>query len=421
MRRSSLALVALFVSASSLVFASGCSVSIGGDASGNGFGGTNGNGQALAYSPPARPRTPDPKSHCSPAPALFAQAAVCVCGSMSHAGKLTTIARPGESADVGVLGEFSGASGTRVAGSLRAAHDLSFAGEIDVRDHLYSGGDVSGAGTLSVGRDLAVKGGLSGAGTLRVGGALRVGDDLSFAGQTKIGEKGAFVDPGVAPCGCDAASIYDVAGAVALARDTNDNAKAGLALDANVLGKTGQTSLTLRSGRYYLGGANAVGKLAVRIEGAVQLYLDGDLTAVGDGQLSLAPGASLDLFVHGALTTVGRATFGDPSRPEAFRLYVGGKNAKISFAGSDSFHGLVYAPEAEISFAGGAVVDGALFAKELSYAGDLTVRAARVSSQAEACEERETAPAAPTPVPAPEPAPEPAPAPAPSCPSPAPH
>ena len=65
-----------------------------------------------------------------------------------------------------------------------------------------------------------------------------------------------------------------------------------------------------------------------------------------------------------------------------------------------------------MSFAGAATVDGALFARELSYAGSLTVRAARVSTQAAACEER--APADPTAVPAPAPDPAPAPAPAPA-------
>jgi hypothetical protein len=404
MRHAKLAFVALFVSASSLAFASGCSVRLGdgeGEASGEASGSATGtgNGQALAYFPPEKPTVPSPTSHCTPAPALFAQAAVCVCGSMSHAGKLTTIARPGESADVGIFGGFSGASGTRIDGSLRTAEGVSFAGDVDVRDHLYSAADVSGAGTLSVGGDLAVKGDLSGAGSLRVGGALRVGQSTSFAGRTSVGQKAQFVDPGMAPCGCDKASLYDVAGAVTAAREQNDNAKADLPLDANNL--VGKTQLTLGQGRYYLSGATAVGKLRVRVEGAVQLYLDGELTTVGEGQFTLAPGATLDLFVNGALTTVGHATFGDPSRPEAFRLYVGGKNASISFAGKDAFHGLLYAPEAKIAFAGGAVVDGALYAGELSYAGDLTVRAARVSVQGSSCEEPTKSPASPTPVPAP--------------------
>lgn len=381
---------------------SGCSLRVDGDGTADGAGSGSGmvrsNGQALGYFPPEQPKVPEPTSHCTPAPALFAKAAVCVCGDMSHAGRLVTRGLGGDAADVAVLGDFSAASGTRIDGSLRVGGDVSFAGDLRVADHLYSAGDVSGAGDFSVGGDLGAKRGLSGAGSLTVGGQLRAGD-VSFAGDQRVGQRGAFVDPGAAPCGCDAASRYDVASAVAAAKMQNDNVRAGLPLDASAL--VGTSSVTLKSGRYYLSNAQAVGKLTLNVEGAVQLYLEGDIGAVGEGQVKLAPGATLDLFVDGKLTTVGEASFGDPSRPEAFRLYVGGKNAAITFAGRAGFHGLVYAPEADLSFAGEARIQGGLVAKHVSYAGDLTVEGARVWSQPETCEDPAgTVPAKPEVVPA---------------------
>ncbi len=383
---------------------SGCSLRVDGDGTANGAGSGAGSGmvrssgQALGYFPPEQPKVPEPTSRCTPAPALFAKAAVCVCGDMSHAGRLVTRGIGVDAADVAVLGDFSAASGTRIDGSLRVAGDVSFAGDLSVADHLYSAGDVSGAGDFSVGGDLGARRSLSGAGTLTVGGQLRAGE-VSFAGDQRVGLRGAFVEPGVAPCGCDAASRYDVASAVAAAKVQNDNGGAGLPLDASAL--VGTTSVTLKSGRYYFANAQAVGKLTLNVEGAVQLYLEGDLGAVGEGQVRLAKGATLDLFVDGKLTTVGEATFGDPSRPEAFRLYVGGKNAAITFAGKAGFHGLVYAPEADLSFAGEARIQGGLVAKHVSYAGDLTVEGARVWSQPESCEDPAgTVPAKPEVVPA---------------------
>ena len=395
--------------ASTLAFAvataalvSGCSVRVGADGAsdepGAGAGTVRSTGQALGYFPPEQPKVPEATSHCTPAPALFAKAAVCVCGDMSHAGRLVTVGKGNEPADVAVLGDFSAASGTRIDGSLRVGGDVSFAGDLRVADHMYSASEVSGAGDFTVGGDLGARRGVSGAGSLRVGGQLRAGE-VSFAGEQRIGQKGAFVDPGASPCGCDAASRYDVSGAVAAAKMQNDNTKQNLATDATAL--VGESVVTLKSGRYYLANAQAVGKLEIRVEGAVQLYLEGDIGAVGEGQVKLAPGATLDLFVDGKLTTVGEASFGDPSRPEAFRLYVGGKNAKISFAGRAGFHGLVYAPEAELSFAGEARIQGGLVAKHVSYAGDLTVEGARVWSQPETCEDPAgTVPAKPEVVPA---------------------
>lgn len=392
-------LTALVLVASSLALATGCSLRLDGEASAgaDGDGVVRGEGQALAYFPPERPALPPVTSRCSPAPALFAQAAVCVCGDMSHAGKLTTVARPGDVADVAVLGRFSAASGTRIAGSLRVAEDVSFAGDLGVRDHLYSGASLSGAGDLAVGGDVAARDGVSGAGSLRVGGTLH-GDEPRFAGESTVGGRARFFDPGVAPCGCDATSRFDVAGAVAAARDANDNASKGLPVDATAL--VGTSAVTLDEGRYYFRSASAIGKLAIAVRGSVQLYLDGDVTSVGEGQIRLAEGASLDVFVNGRLVTVGNARFGDPSRPEAFRLYVGGENGAISFAGRDAFYGLVYAPEAEVSFAGAARIDGAIVAKELSYAGDLVVNAARPRSQPASCEARGEVAATPSVVPA---------------------
>ncbi|HQY63426.1 MAG TPA: hypothetical protein PK141_18630 [Polyangiaceae bacterium] len=388
-----------------LTLASACSIRVGGEVEESGAAQGVGKSGGLSYAAPPRPRPPALTTHCSPAPALFAQAAVCVCGAMSHAGKLTTIARPGETADVGVVGRLSFASGTRIDGSLRSGADVSFAGDLDVRDHALAGGDLSGAGDLTVGADLAVGGRLSGAGSLRVGGTLRTPEPTSFAGRQVAGARGAYVDPGAPPCACDPGALYDVAGAVRAARGANDNARAGLGTDARIVAKG--APLTLRDGRYYFSGAGELRGTSLRIEGAVQLYLEGDLTTIGEGQIVLGAGATLDMFVDGTLTTVGRASFGDPTRPEALRLYVGGKNAKLTLAGREAFHGLVYAPEAEVSFAGNATIDGALFARQLSYAGSLTVRGARVSTQPAACEER--APADPTAVPAPAPAPAPAP------------
>lgn len=381
---------------------SGCSLRVDGDGTADGAGSGSGmvrsSGQALGYFPPEQPKVPEPTSHCTPAPALFAKAAVCVCGDMSHAGRLVTRGLGGDAADVAVLGDFSAASGTRIDGSLRVGGDVSFAGDLRVADHLYSAGDVSGAGDFSVGGDLGARRGLSGAGSLTVGGQLRAGD-VSFAGDQRVGQRGAFVDPGAAPCGCDAASRYDVAGAVAAAKLQNDNGRASLPLDASAL--VGTSSVTLKSGRYYFANAQAVGKLTLNVEGAVQLYLEGDIGAVGEGQVKLAKGATLDLFVDGKLTTVGEASIGDPSRPEAFRLYVGGKNAAITFAGRAGFHGLVYAPEADLSFAGEARIQGGLVAKHVSYAGELTVEGARVWSQPETCEDPAgTVPAKPEVVPA---------------------
>jgi hypothetical protein len=306
-----------------------------------------------------------------------------VCGSLEPTGALVTEGRaPGQAANVGVNGGFSAAAGTSIGGSMRANGAIETTGDMSVDGHLFSRGSISTVGSLRVGGDLAAGGDLDAVGTLDVGGALRVAGSASHVGPGGAGSRGAFSDPGTSPCGCEAP--YDVRGAVAIARTANDNA----AHDLSPAGipTVGETEITLPSGRYYLAGLESVGARRVVVTGAVQLYIDGDLSHVGDDRFTLAPGATLDLFVAGALESVGSIELGDPDRPEAFRLYVGGEG-RIAITGSARFAGLVYAPNADLEMAGDAVVEGGLFARNVSYAGTLTIRYAPVTTQGDACEE----------------------------------
>lgn len=327
--------------------------------------------------PTVAPVAPGYDTHCSPAPAVHTNA-VCLCGSMAHAGELITEAPAGDAADVGVNGDFSAATSSTIAGSLRVTGDVSMSGNLAIRDHLASGGDLSGAGTLGCGGDLAVGGNLSGALDGAVKGKVRVRGSQSIAGELESGGSAEFVAAKSAPCDCNPSTFYDVATAVKTAQRKNDNAAAGL--DAKSLG--GSTPLTLRAGRYYFEDLRALSS-SIRIDGEVQLYVAGSLTQVGSGSIVLAPGAKLDLFVDGDMTSAGDFVTGDETRPDAMHLYV---SRSVSFAGERAFHGSVYAPTGTVSFAGAATIDGALTARDVSYAGTLRVRYAKPLGQGERCE-----------------------------------
>ena len=340
--------------------------------------------------PESRLATPAPETHCSPAPALMRNA-LCVCGSLEHAGSLTTEGRTaGQAANVGIEGHFHGATGSRIGGTLRAVEGVSTAGELRIAGNLFSRASVETTGTLAVEGDLAAGGDMLGVGTVDVHGTLRVAGETTLVGPHTIAARGAYGDTGASICGCDAP--YDVAGAVKIARTTNDNAARGIQADGHP--RVGETELALPAGRYYVAGLTSVGVRHLKIDGAVQLYVDGDLEHVGDDVFELAPGATLDLFVAGNVRTVGSVRLGDASRPEAFRLYVGGAG-RIEITGTAELAGLVYAPTADVDMAGTAVIEGGLTAHSISYAGDLTVRYSPVTAQGEKCEEK-SVPAPPT-------------------------
>jgi hypothetical protein len=109
----------------------------------------------------------------------------------------------------------------------------------------------------------------------------------------------------------------------------------------------------------------------VRIEGAVSLYVGGDVTAIPDGAFDLAPGATLDLYIGGNVRTVGSMRIGAPAQPSAFRLFVAGD--QLVTLGSQIFDGAVYAPRATVEYTGSTIVRGGLFAHDLRGSGAIQI------------------------------------------------
>lgn len=332
-----------------------------------------------SFAPRSVAAPPPVESHCSPAPALLRNA-LCVCDSLEIAGSLETHAPAGRTADVGAEGRVKLASGSTIRGSLWARDEIESAGSLDVGAHLWGGHGVRAAGSLEVGGDLASGGDLRGAGSLSVHGAVRVAGRNAFVGSQAIGGRAAYSAPVASACGCE--KPYDVGGAVAVARTTNDNASSAISAQGIVV--NGAQSLTLGSGRFYVKELSSVGALRVMVEGNAQLYIDGDLEMAGSVRFALAPSATLDLFVAGNVRGAGSTDLGEGAKPEAFRLYVGGTSVKL--AGSQSFRGLVYAPTAEVDLAGSTEIHGSLFAGSLDHAGSLDVTYAGVATQGERCE-----------------------------------
>lgn len=319
---------------------------------------------------PAKPEatTKRTASALAVAPKSTFSRAVCVCGDLNLAGSLTTEAAPGQSADVGVTGDVSMATQTKIAGALLAGGAIGFSGEVDIARDLIGRRDISGSGELAVGAGLSCGGSITTSGSIKVKGALAAAGEVSHAGDREIGSTKEYAPETVVPCGCDA---FDVAGAVALAKDTNDDG--AHAIDPK-LAAVGESTITLEAGRYYFEDAAAVGKTRFAIKGAVSIYVDGSLDLVGESNFEIADGGTLDLYVSGSVGHAGTVVAGNAKDPSAFRLYVGGKDAIVAGAGEATFYGFIYAPDAHVAFSGTTRVEGALFAKGLDYAGDLAVK-----------------------------------------------
>jgi hypothetical protein len=310
--------------------------------------------------------------------------AVCSCEDTNVAGFLRTRSfrssagpdAPEElGGSVGVNRDYVTAGFADVGGSytVAGARDIAFGGYLKVGQDARTQPRLNVAGVADVGRDAFLKS------DARVLGRFGVGRDLHMEAGADISGI-AFVDVGGErsteqvdvedPCACAPQQIIDVAALVDAAAIDNDNARAGLSQDdLNLVIGIGAEA-TLTSGRYYIHQLGGVGALTLHVSGPVALFVEDDFIATGLFRVELEPEAELDVFVRDNFVVTGAALFGDPKRPSATRIYVGG-TGDVAIAGASAFVGNLYAPSANILVGGFGKVFGSLFGKNVLAAGFL--------------------------------------------------
>ncbi len=305
----------------------------------------------------------------SPAPALF-EHALCLCGDLDDVGNLQVHpGARGEPSSIGINGRSRSVSFTRVSGDWYAHQGLDSVADLSIGGDLITSGSVDFVGRLSVDGDLRVAGDLIGTGALSVEGGLYVGGRDRTIGHQTGGTSPASAPPAGAPCGCDPSTFLDVSAMVDAAAIDNDNLSRGI--DDASIQHVGSAQLRLPTGRYFFQDVETIGHLKLSIEGAVAIFIDGRLDTIGDHQIEIGPNGSLDLYVKGGVGSVGRVVLGDPDRPSAFRLYLGGEEPVQLGVGQSLIYGAIYAPEAQIAWVGQTKIEGALFAHSLDGVGQI--------------------------------------------------
>ncbi len=295
------------------------------------------------------------------AKSAFGNNAVCVCEDLNLVGS-SFVAR-GAGANVGVNGVSHVVGRHDVGGSLVAMKGISGVGQLTTGADLSTAGDVTGVGRVTVGRDMMVGGRVSNVGWLEVAGTLGASTEAALIGWQQLGARGAYVAP-QEPCSCGAPSV-DVAARIAEA------AAHGTRLPA--ARSVGDTTLTLTSGTYYVESLASVGRLGLNIDGAVALAIGDELATVGQLQLELTSGSTLDLYVGGGLAAVGDSLLGKGASPGAVRVFIGGGQRQTLAVGAQRLNASIYAPRAELELIGDTTVTGAVFARALTGVGQLTV------------------------------------------------
>jgi hypothetical protein len=113
-------------------------------------------------------------------------------------------------------------------------------------------------------------------------------------------------------------------------------------------------AIVLGNGNYMNTGANGVSiknNETILVTGVARLYVTGNFDMQNGSTMIIASGASLELYVGGATTTI--ATLNNAGNCATFNYFGLPGNTSVTLAGNDIFLGSIYAPNAALSMSGG--------------------------------------------------------------------
>jgi hypothetical protein len=93
----------------------------------------------------------------------------------------------------------------------------------------------------------------------------------------------------------------------------------------------------------------------ILVTGKARMYVTGDFNMQNGSTMIIAPGASLQLYVAGANTTIG--LLNNAGNCATFTYFGLPTNKTITLSGNDTFLGSIYAPSADLSMGGGGNSD----------------------------------------------------------------
>ena len=272
--------------------------------------------------------------------------------------------------DLAVRGRLGASGGLTVDGTLYSEADpLGTNAPITVGGlrqaaGIQHGSDLTVLGDAHVGGDVAVLG------ILEVGGTIFLADDRRLqSGDDETHRRQAPVDAFVWPCDCAADSA--LADAVE-APEPDERPALGLTAES-LANLQSDLELTLTAGRYVFDAIGGPGALRVRIEGAVEWVIPGDVQVDGGLDIALAEGATLRLLIGGTLTVGGPTAMGDPDRPDALEVHVlTGPSIAISEAFALAGH--LRAPASELGTSVPLDWTGSVVVRRVSAAAGLRLR-----------------------------------------------
>lgn len=316
--------------------------------------------------------------------------AICSCSGVTANNTLTTDSFDSEMPDlppmdggsVGVNGPYTASSSVDIGGSLWVDGKIQTFNKHEVAQVLQCGDDVTASSASHVAADMFLEGNINAQNkTLTIDGDLHIQAGKLNNGAVVLGQ--TVKGPVTVETPCDCADPIDVAAIVQGYQQSNDNDALPIAPDA-LVGLPEPKQIELPCGRYFLDAIDSNSSLEITLTGRTVIAIAGDVKNAGAFTLALGPDAELDLFIAGNADFNNIAAIGDPKRPAATRIYVGGA---FKFASNFTLGANLYQPNATFTANNMSEIWGSLFVGGLELASPLVVHYDQAILELEGCDD----------------------------------
>lgn len=305
---------------------------------------------------------------------------MCLCQGLSASAAITTDAFDSTKPGAQTLGTGGsvGMNQNLNAGLMTVGGTLQITGGANVRE-LVVNYDTLISDTLSadtradlrrnaqIGGDVKCNGA---AGSLKVAGNLTYPSTRTLTAVSPvIGSTTRAAVTVATPCDCT--TPFNIASYVQQRQTSNDNAAIGLNAD-QLANFSGDQTLNLNCGRFYLNRIGGAGKINLNVSGRTALFIGGDVNLTGTFTVTLGASGELDLFINGGLTSSAPLNFGNKDAPARVRLYMGGSR-NINLSAGSVLGGNLYAPESALVTGGSLEVFGAIFVRSFNPSAEVKI------------------------------------------------
>jgi hypothetical protein len=316
--------------------------------------------------------------------------AICSCSGLTANNTLKTDSfdsnmmnmMPMDGGSVGVNGAYTASSSVDIGGSLWVDGKIQTFNQHEVAQILQCSADVDANSPSHVADDLFLAGNINAQNkTLTIDGDLHIQAGKQNNGAT-VGGK-TIKGPVDVKTPCDCSDLIDVPQIVQGYMADNDNDSVPVEVD-ELIGLPQPKQLELPCGRYFFTGIDSNSSLEISLTGRTVIAIAGDVKNAGAFTIELGPAAELDLFIAGNAEFNNVAAIGDPKRPAATRIYVGGG---FKFASSFTLGANLYQPNATFTANNMSEIWGSLFVGGLNLASPLVVHYDQAILELEGCDD----------------------------------